>query len=222
MNYKVLIYIGLVSFTLTLISACNANVDVQKNARDITRENVRLDTQKPTAYLEFVKLDKRVDSEPYVPGRSSEDLEPAPEEFEAVLLRIHNNSRWAMKFQMKSNSPDVETISLPDKGQVQVPSANAELELVYGVELVNPEAPSQISLKRAIPYVRLYRSVGDVWLPSGQSVVFIVRREELKRNLQVFLPFKFEWEISGQNKGYAEPQHRVYFARNEFEKAAGL
>jgi hypothetical protein len=45
---------------------------------------------------------------------------------------------------------------------------------------------------------------------------------KLRRNLQVFLPFKYEWETTEENRGYGEPEHRAYFGWAEFEKAAGI
>lgn len=213
MNYKIFIYAGLLSFVAALTFACKAQVDTWRKAR--------IEPNKPTVYVEFVKLDKRVDTDPFN-NRSSEDLPPPPEEFEAVLLRVYNNSRLAIKFQTRATSQsNVEMKQLVGEGYVEVPLANAELELVYGVEPVFASMPVKAELKRKLPYIRLYSSCTDVWLPSGQSVVFVVRREELRENLQVFLQFKYEWEVSGQNKGVDEPEHRVYFRWWDFEKATG-
>ena len=219
MIYKLLISVCLVCLVafLTLAQVRNANLE--------TRKSVHIDEKKPAVYLEFVKLGKRNFPKP-CPSSSSEN--PCPretEELETVWLRVHNNSRWAIQFRVLSESlstDNSELKPLPDKRLVITPTKKSELELVYGVEPVNPEVPVKANLTKALPYTRIYWSITDVWLPSGESVVFVVRREELRRNLQVFLPFKYEWETSEKNRGYGEPEHRVYFTWDKFENAAGL
>ena len=220
MTYKLLISVCLVCFAAppTLAQRRNSGVD--------TRRNVHIDESKPAVYLTFVKLGKR-NFPKHIPSPDGHTApEPQIEELETVWLRVHNNSRWAIQFQAFTDSfllaSKAELEPLTDKRWVPTPKKDSEIELVYGVEPVNSEAPVKANLTSALPYTRAYYSNTDVWLRPGESVVFVVRREELRKNLRVFLPFKYAWETTKKNTGYGEPEHRVYFDWADFDKAAGL
>ena len=218
MIYKLLISVCLVCLVAFLACSQVRNTNLE------TRKNVHIDEKSPAVYLEFVKLGKRNFPKP-CPSNSESLCLPETEEHETVWLRVHNNSPWAIQFRVLSDYLSIdysESKSLPDKRLIYTPRKNSEFELVYGVEPVNPEVPVKVNLTKALPYTRIYSSYSDIWLLSGESVVFVVRREELRRNLQVFLPFKYEWETSEKNRGYGEPEHRVYFTWDKFENAAGL
>lgn len=63
---------------------------------------------------------------------------------------------------------------------------------------------------------------GDVfssaWLPSGSSVIFSVPREQLSKNLAVFVRFNYEWEYGNRTFRTNEPEHRVYFRASDLTK----
>lgn len=214
---KILIGTVIVGLLFALALAQNRS---QKRESDVS---VRIDHNKPTVFLEFVKLGVRKQPRGLLPG--SEVVAVESSNIETVWLRVRNNSRWAIKFRAHEDSlaaGGAELTDLPNQGTAFVPVKEAELELSYGVEPVNAEVPIKANLPRKLPYTRLYSSVSDVWLLPGTSTTFVVEREELRRNLQVFLPFKYAWEVSVKNRGYGEPEHRVYFTWDKFENAAGL
>lgn len=217
MIYKLLISVNLILFGVLSVfpQLRTDNID--------TRKNTHIDEKKPAVYTEFVKLEKRSETINYAPTSESAPIIKT-EEYGAVLLRVINNSRWAIQFQIGFNEPfpKLELKPLQDKRLVSTPSANAEVELIYGVEPINSEVPINAKLRWKVPYIKNYGSSTDFWLLSGQSVTYVVKREELRRNLQIFLPFRYEWETSEKNRGYEEPKHHVYFNWSQFENAAGL
>ncbi len=220
MIYKLLISISLIYlFTLSALAQVrNPNID--------TRKNTHIDEEKPAVYLEFVKLGKRNVLKPTGSVSHNVPLKqelPQTEEVETVWLRVYNNSRWAIQFGVDENSlsnSNTELRQLSDSRIVITPTENSEFELAYGVELVNYESSIKPDLERAVPYVRF--GATSLWLRSGKSVVFLVKRAELRKNIQIYLPFKYEWETSKKNEYYGEPEHRVYFTWNIFEKTVGL
>ncbi|CAN5126084.1 hypothetical protein BH20ACI1_BH20ACI1_31430 [soil metagenome] len=217
MSYKFLF-----SICLIILFAWQGCAQV-RNDNSLTQKNVRLDEKKPTTYLEFVKIEKRVETISFAPSSEAKPITKT-EEYEGVLMRVVNNSRWAIQFRagFDNPAPKLELKPLQDKRLVFIPLANAEVELVYGVEPINSEAPIPNKLTWKVPYTRIYGSVSSIFLLSGQSVVFVVKREEISRNLEIFVPFKYEWETSEKNAGYEEPEHRVYFTWAQFENAAGI
>ena len=217
MAYRLLISAGLICCFVFSAFAQN-----RKSITD-TRKNTHIDEKKPTVYLDFIRLEKRTETVKY--AQTSESVPTyKTEEYEAVLLRVTNNSRWAIQFQMGFDEPfpKLELKPLQDNGLVFTPSANTEVELVYDVEPISLQVPIDAKLRWKVPYRRIYGTITDFWLLSGQSVIFTVRREELRRNLQIFLPFRYQWEVSEKNRGYEEPKHHVNFDWNQFEKAAGI
>ena len=217
MTYRLLISVGLICCVVLSAFAQNRSVIVD------TRKNTHLDEKKPAVYTEFVKLEKRTETINYAAtSESAPNLKT--EQFEAVLLRVTNNSRWAIQFQIgfEEPFPKLDLKPLQDKRIVFTPSANTEVELVYGVEPINAQAPVPNNLRFKVPYTKIYSSITDFWILSGQSVIYTVKREELRRNLQIFLPFRYEWETSEKNRGYEEPKHRVEYDWSQFENAAGI
>jgi hypothetical protein len=177
-----------------------------RNAITDTRKNTHIDEKKPAVYTEFIKLEKRTETINYAAtSESAPNLKT--EEYEAVLLRVTNNSRWAIQFQIGFDEPFPKLVLKPlqDKRLVFTPSTNAEVQLIYGVEPINSEAPINAKLRWKVPYTKNYGSSTDFWLLSGQSVIYTVKREELRRNLQIYLPFRYEWETSEKNRGYEHP-----------------
>lgn len=217
MTYRLSISVGLICCFVFSAFAQN------RNAITDTRKNTHIDEKKPAVYTEFIKLEKRTETINYAAtSESAPNLKT--EEYEAVLLRVTNNSRWAIQFQIGFDEPfpKLELKPLQDKRLVFTPSTNAEVQLIYGVEPINSEAPINAKLRWKVPYTKNYGSSTDFWLLSGQSVIYTVKREELRRNLQIYLPFRYEWETSEKNRGYEEPKHRVEYNWSQFENAAGI
>ena len=217
MTYKLIINAGLICCFVFSAFAQNRSGNID------TRKNTHVDEKKPAVYTEFVKLEKRSETINYALTSESAPILKT-EEYEAVLMRVTNNSRWAIQFQVHFDDlfPKLELKPLQDKRLVFTPSSNAEVELEYGVEQISSQTLITAKLRLKVPYTKVYSHTTDLWLFSGQSVIYVVKREELRRNLQIYLRFRYEWETSEKNRGYEEPEHRVKFDWGDFEKAAGI
>ena len=218
MNFKLII-------SVCLFFLLSFSLSAQTKVAPLTRKNVRITEKKPAVYIDFVKIEKRTVTETI--GCVVQDCKPTTktEKFDAVLLKFHNNSIWTIRLSIEAADTNGKFELKPLIGrkapQFMAPD-NIELDLEYGVEQINGEVRVIANLKRNLPYTNIAAVMTAIWLPSGRAVVFAVRREELRRNLQIFMPFKYDWEISDKNEGYDEPQHRAYFNWSQFENAAGL
>lgn len=61
--------------------------------------------------------------------------------------------------------------------------------------------------------------MSSVFIPSGKSLIFAVRREHLKKYLRVFVLYSYEWETAEKTTNFEEPRHRVYFGWFKLEAA---
>jgi hypothetical protein len=68
---------------------------------------------------------------------------------------------------------------------------------------------------------RVSNNVSRVWLPPGRSAVFVVEREHLAKHLEVYIPYKYQWDGDQNDFVSKEPQHRVYFSWYSLLKAIG-
>jgi hypothetical protein len=120
-----------------------------------------------------------------------------------VLLRLHNNSCWAVSFETHSMyaSKPPEWVPLPNGNRVLAIPDDAEIGVYYEVREANGKR-----LPIGGPDM-IFRS----WLPAGRSIVFAVQKSHLKRKRVVSVTFEFVWE-EGQSYSYRlAPIHRVEF-----------
>lgn len=199
-----------------------------------TTSSVRLDKTKPSIYLEFVKADvcrpsDKTTIESWSPCLS-DDRTPASEPYDAVWLRMRNNSRWAINFDALSAyvGPLVDGYKLPDGKWATSVTNGAEIRARYRVEgeIVwewkdGPNGRESKLVDVKVPIVNRVASGSRVWLAPGRSMVFVVQREHLAKHLSVYLPYKYFWDGDQNDMVSDEPMHRVYFSWYSLRKALG-
>ena len=222
---KTLTCIALVLCTPVLTSA-------QRNRVRDTRKSVRLVEKKAAIYLEFVKLGTchRAESFTVLSSRPCESKREdiRVDEFAAVWLRVHNNSRWAIGIKAGNSYvvPMADGFTLQDGRTVTAGSEGVDIDLQYDVEaergyerVETAKGTEYQFIDVKAPYIKRLGIFSQIWIPSGRSLIFAVRREYLAKHLMVYLPYKYEWETSQTNVGFEEPEHRAYFSWYKFQKA---
>ena len=204
----------------------------RRGSRGDTRKSVRLVEKKPTIYLEFVKLGTCSRAESFTVLSSSpceskrEDIRI--DKFDAVWLRVRNNSRWAIGIKAGNSyvAPMADGFRLQEGRVVTAASEGVDIDLQYDVEAergyervetANGTEYQFIDMKA--PYIKRLGVFSQIWIPSGRSVIFAVKREYLAKHLMVYLPYRYEWEVSEKETGFEEPEHRAYFSWYKFQKA---
>jgi hypothetical protein len=217
--------------TITLIICVPAVAWTQRRKTSIdTRKTVRIDEKKPTIYLEFV----RTGTCRY--AQSSTVLSESPcqsnrtdikvDVFEAVWLRIRNNSRWSIELKAGNLYAQFKPFVLQDKRVVSVLPDGFEIDAVYSVEAeqgyerIETEKGTEYKfIDVKAPYVAPFSVSARVFLPPGRSLIFAVKREHLTKHLKIFPTYKYEWETSEKDSGFDEPRHQVYFSDYKLGKA---
>ncbi len=229
---------------LVLVLACTVPVFAQRRQVRDTKNSVRLNAGKPSIYLEFVKAGVcrpsfQTTVETWSPciaegqdaARGSDEAVRA-EPYDAVWLRVRNNSRWPINFDVLSLyvGPMVDVYKLPNGEWVTSFKDGAEIRVRYRVDgeivwewVEGPNGRESKLVDVKVPIVNRVPSVTSrIWLQPGRSVVFVARREHLAKHLSVYLPYKYVWDGDQNDMVSTEPQHRVYFSWYSLQKALGL
>lgn len=154
-----------------------------------------------------------------------------------VLLRLTNNSNWAIKVCVRAFIPTVpanmKKVVLLD-GQTKFAFVdNKQVRLCYGVEYFNSRGwftlskkgdskkekltISELGKKCKTSYCGFYEDDnygGEGWVASGNSVLFEVPTEYIKENHRIYIRYNYEWE---EESGYY-PTHFVYFYSTNIPK----
>jgi hypothetical protein len=152
----------------------------QKNGRTEAK-GIRIIKEKPTVYIRFDHAGKR---EPLLNGESNE----------GVWLRLHNNTRWAIRLEMNG-----------------IPREYGDANLFYQV----------ISENKVVVDMGCHVCSSNK-LPSGKSILFSVPREYLQEDRAIRISFSYEWEEDERGSTSLEPQHYIYFYSSELPKTLGL
>lgn len=133
-----------------------------------------------------------------------------------VRLRLHNNTRWAINFSTDSLyiGPNITPLRLSDGRSALGLRDGIEVNVRYEIE---PERGAEFV---EAPVFNRSDMFSTSWLPPGRSVIFIVPREHLSKNLKVYVPFTYEWETTERDYGIKEPEHRVYFRSSDLPEIA--
>jgi hypothetical protein len=218
-----------VSMTFIICAAVVASAQ-RNNVPPDTRKTVRLDEKKPAIYLEFVKIGTCSYAKSFtVLSESpcqSKRTDIKVDVFEAVWLRIRNNSRWSIELKAGNLYTQFEPFTLQDKRIVSVLPDGFEVDAEYGVEAeqgyerIETEKGTEYKfIDVKAPYVAPFSVSAQIFLPPGRSLIFAVKREHLAKHLKIFPTYKYEWETSEKDSGFEEPRHRVYFSEYKLEKA---
>jgi hypothetical protein len=205
----------------------------RKNKRiDNPRKSARLVQSKPIIYLEFAKVGvcNRADSLTVLsssPCESTRD-DIQVQKFEAVWLRLRNNSRWAIEIDAGNLyvSPIADGFRLQD-GRVETAAGDGvEIDALYDVEaergyerIETPNGTEYRFIDVKAPYIERRGMFAPIWVPAGRSIIFAVNREHLAKHLRVYLPYRYEWETGERISRIDEPEHRPYFSWYKLRKA---
>jgi hypothetical protein len=144
----------------------------------------RVKADKPTVYLDYVCQDR-----------------------EKVYLRLYNNTVWHISVTTSETYyPSKTPIKLRNGVSTYAAPDDKNISLQYRVE------------KYALPWenVRVpkikYADNGAIsWVASEDSILFSVPVEYLRKDLQVFVTFNYEWEITEQGYSINDPEHRISY-----------
>ena len=140
----------------------------------------RIMKEKPTVYISFDHAGKR---EPLLKGESDQ----------GIWLRLHNNTRWAIRLQMNG-----------------VPRQYGDANLFYEV----------LSENEVVVDMGCHVCSSNK-LPPGKSILFSIPREYLNKDLAIRISFSYEWEEDERGSTSLEPQHYVYFYSSALPKTLG-
>lgn len=153
-------------------------------ARAQQTDAVLLDVSKPTVYLTFERFGEN----------------------DAVWLRLHNNTRWAINFRTEErySGASITPLRLNDGRQVSGLIDNIEIVAEYFIEHAT---------ERVTTSGQYWCTSATSWLPSGRTVVFSFPRKSLKSWEQIYVRFTYEWE-----RGDYDPEHKVKFDGFDLDK----
>jgi len=176
----------LISFLTIFLIAAVSFVSAQTRRPNRPSPEIRLSRDKPSVYISYEHSAKR---EPIHTGESDE----------GIWLRLHNNTKWAIKFPVSG-----------------APEKHGDIGMFYILEVIS-ELPDEVT---EIP--KGYE-LGHVYSPfklrSGASVLFSVPREHLPKGVVLRVRFSYEWENQGDVFADGEVQHFVAFSASKLTQA---
>lgn len=225
-----------------LLSAQSFSQDVKYSEKAA----ILLDKTKPTVYLEFVKTGKcTTGSGNFNFGdlcNSKDTKDKFAYTFDAFWLRLVNNTRWSIGVTLDKGATDANsttvmidsTAFVDDDGitrGIGKPLANsgAEMSVVYKSEAETgcdfsekkPKGKSCFMIEVTPPEIPLPPLSSDLFVASGESVIFPVDFSHIKKYVNLYVLYNFEWEYSGQHFSHTphyDLQHRTYFGWFDLEK----
>lgn len=144
----------------------------------------RVQADKPTVYLEYLCQDKQ-----------------------KYLLRLHNNTIWHLSVRVdRLIYPSQTPIRLRSGVNTYAAPNDKEVLLQYRVDKY---ALPWEEVK--VPVVAYPDNSFSAWIASQDSIFFSVPTRYLREDLQVFVSFNYEWEITKEGYTINDPEHRVSF-----------
>ena len=209
-----------------------------------TSDNILIYKDKPAVYLEFVKTGKCTkDFLNFNFGNLCDSKSEETYTFDAFWIRLVNNTRWTIGVTADKGATEANagvklidsTTSVNKKGEKtavgkMLAKNNSEMDVVYKAESetgcdFGEEAPKGQVCKRretSVPDIPLPPISSDLFVSSGQSIIFPVNREHIKKYIDLYIIYNFEWEYSGKSfrpAPHYDLQHRVYFSWFDLEKS---
>jgi hypothetical protein len=198
-----------------------------------TYKTVRINPQRQSIYLEYVKTGMCFNGNYYTTIRVGpcDRKSELDEEFAAVWLRFVNNTRWAVALEIRKSAPKYERGLMVSKELTVTAADNGtEWDIYYSVDTetgcdFHAEAPKDMVCKRRetpIPDNPRPPLSGTIFVRSGESIVFAVKREHLKKYLLIRTFFSYEWEHTNSSIQSIEmPKHSVDFSWFDLEVSLG-
>lgn len=145
-----------------------ATTSFSQSSSDEFKSGGRVKADHPTVYLEYVCQDKK-----------------------KVYLRMYNNTVWHISVVADELYPPKTPIKLRNGINTYAAPNDKEISLQYRVE------------KWALPWENVkvpqiaYPDNGfGNWIASQDSILFSVPIEYIRKDLQVFVRFNYEWEVT--------------------------
>ena len=146
----------------------------------------RIDPDKPTVYLNYVCQDEK-----------------------KIYLRMHNNTIWHVGiWAEKSYFPTKKPIQLGNGNKGYAIPSDEDVPIHYHVE--KDELENQKNIKLPSQQDHSYIPGGGR-IATGDSILFSVPIEHLRKGLKIFVELSYEWELTKSGDVSKEPAHRVYF-----------
>ncbi len=229
-------------FVFSLLLLALTQVFSQNKTLGETNKNNLIDESKPAVYLEFVKTGKC--TKDYLNFNFGNLCQSKSEEtytFDAFWVRFVNNTRWTIgvtadKGATEANADVVLINSTASVSKIGEKTAigkmlakdSAEMDVVYkaesetGCDFGEDTPKGQVCKRRetSVPEIPLPPISSDLFVPSGQSIIFPVNREHIKKYIDLYVIFNFEWEYSGKfysSTPHYDLQHRAYFSWFDLE-----
>lgn len=192
---------------------------------------VLIKSYKPAVYLEFVKTGVCHNGN-YVAVIDADPCEKKSEldqTFNAVWVRVVNNTRWSilLDVQKPTRRSMSYPIELPSKATVTAAKDGAELDLIYDIETetgcdFGVEAPKGKPCARretTVPDFNRRGMTSSEFVSSGQSIIYAINQDHLKKYLTTYVYFNFDWEVAsaGMPPPRFDVQHRLYFGWYDLE-----
>lgn len=161
----------IVIFILFVVCVMFTDLFAQNTSKQNSKLNVRVNDKKPTVFITFEGVDK---------SGSKENTEGT----EMILLRLHNNTRWAIWVDASDRDEKLE-----------------KAELYFDI-LKNEERQDE---SRSCHVCSAYE------IKPGKSLLFSAPSVFTSNEVNLRLRFYFDWEDSGDSFVRREPNHYVYF-----------
>lgn len=219
----------IVLFLIFLLGFCSLPLIGQDKKSPDTYKTIRIDSKKQSVFLEYVKSGVCFNGNYFtvINVGPCEKKSDSDREYNAVWLRLVNNSRWAIGVKVRKAAPRVEYgLSLTDELTVAAAKDSAEFDVVYSVESETgcdfhidvPAGQPCARRETTVPVIPLPPMTGMVFVPSGKSVLFAVEENHLKKYLLVLASFTYEWEHTTSSLSNINmPKHTVDFSWYDLE-----
>jgi len=167
-----------------LILMLLATTSFSQSGSDELKSGARVRADKPTVYLEYVCQDKN-----------------------KVYLRMYNNTIWHISVVADDlYYPSKTPIKLRNGINTYAAPNDKEISLQYRIE--KWALPSE---NVEVPKVAYSDNGFSGWIASQDSILFSVPTEYLRKDLQIFVRFNYEWEVTKKGHTINDPEHRVSF-----------
>jgi hypothetical protein len=194
--------------TTVLIILCVAAAAPAQRRVPGRAEGFRISGERPTVYLTFEKYGKAIDPQGCELARTGEP-ETSKLPGRDVWLRLHNNTRWAIRMPARQFYFSKKALyRLADGRTVGALWEGAEVNAYYEVAEGNGARAGVRECDIAGAY--------SLYLPPGTSVIFSVSREYLSGGRSISVEFNYEWERHGA--GGREPTHLIRFSGSDLPK----
>jgi hypothetical protein len=178
--------------TILMLMLCLAATAFSQ-IKDVVETSERVDPGKPTVYLSYVCQNEK-----------------------KVYLRMHNNTIWHIGIGAeKSYFPTKKPIKLGNGNKGYAIPNDEEVPIHYYIEKDKLENIKKIKIPEKEPY---YQNGGGR-IATGDSVLFSVPIEHLRKGLKIYVEFVYEWELVKPGDINREAEHRVYFRGGDIGSA---